>query len=263
MTHLVRWARHVRFAHSRRAVFALTTLGLAVALVAGLLVVGPTFAAPPSPSLTLSPTAAPPGASVTVSGANFGCKSVDLAFDSTNLGTASPSKKTFSASITVPSSAPAGQHMLTASCAGHKGAAQAPFTVLPSADLTVDACTAIILEGAYRLGYCPILVTNHGPDSASNVVVTFSTKQLDKFPFRDPAFGVDRISAGSFDPGAMQWTIASMLPYSSEILNLTVAAPPTPQGEPHTFRTDVVVRSDTADPSADYNLSTFETDVLP
>jgi hypothetical protein len=129
MAHLIHWARRVRVTHSRRAMFALTTHGLSVALVAAFLVVGPTFAAPPGPSISLSPSAAVPGAGVTVSGANFGCKSVDLAFDGISVGSASPTKKAFSASITIPSSATPGAalHTVTASCGGHKGAAQAPL----------------------------------------------------------------------------------------------------------------------------------------
>jgi hypothetical protein len=261
MTHLVRWAHRLRVTHSRRAVLALTTLGLSIALVAAFLAVGPTFAAPPSSSITLSPSAAIPGANVTVSGANFNCKSVDLAFDGASVGTASPTKKAFSASITVPSDAfPGGPalHTMTASCAGQKSdksAAQASFTVLaPTADLQVVMTDQVILPVMYhQVGLCAVTVSNLGPNIASNVAVRFSTS---------PSIGLDFVvvggTAGGYDPTTQQWAIGSMFPNAHETLDCHVAGLESVSPN-QVFHTTAVVSSDTADPVAADNTAVMTT----
>ena len=244
MTHLVHWARRFRFTHTRRAMLSLSILGLCVALVAALLVVGPTFAASPSPSVTLSPSAAEPGASVTVSGANFACKSVDLAFDGTSVGTASPTKKTFSATITVPSAAIAGEYTVTASCGGHKDTAQSTVTVLrsPGADLMVQLGWPTTLSLQTPGGPCSLTVSNLGPDPASNVVVLLQPGAPDYFP------RVTRISAGAISNGniGMFWTIASMLPNTQETLDCVLLIQ-NPGGQ-QTVQTIAMTWSFTADP---------------
>jgi Domain of unknown function DUF11 len=263
MTHLVRWAHRVRFGHTRRAALALTTLGLSLALVAAFLVVGPTFAAPPSPSITLSPSAAVPGASVSVSGANFGCKSVDLAFDTTSVGTATVTKKAFSASVTIPSAATAGQHMVTASCGGHNGSAQATFTVLSRADLSLRVIGPDFLSYPTLEGACSITVANLGPDPAINAVVRISIEAGPAGLLY--AFGVNRVSAGSYDPATMTWAIGAMSPYTHETLDCTLTVdiihyttPPTP----YQVRTTVVVSSSTNDPLPTDNTNGFWTNAV-
>lgn len=256
MIHLGRWARRFRAAHTRRGVFVLATLGLSLALVAALVGVGQTLATPASPSITLSPSEAVAGTAVTVDGARFNCKSVDLAFDGTSVGTASPTKKAFSATITVPSSVTVGQHKVTASCAGHKGAAQATFTVLsPSADLAVQMTGPTSLAGETRAGDCSVSVANLGPDPASNVVVRVRT---------DPGlrFVLGSISAGSYDPGAMQWTIGSMLPNAEEHLTCVMVVDTWVTAFSF-FNAIATASSDTADPNFANNAAGLITTYAP
>jgi hypothetical protein len=218
MIHLVRRAHHFRIAHTRRAVFAMVTIGLCVALVAAFFEVGQARAASPSPSITLSPSEAVAGTAVTVDGANFTCRSVDLAFDGTSVGTASSTAKAFSARIPTPIDATFGTHMVTASCPGRKRAAQATFTVrLPSADLAVTM-TGPLLGGATRSGSCSVTVSNLGPDPAGSVFIRFSTD-----PSVGLLFSVDRASSGTYDPVAMTWTILAMGPNQRETLDCTMA----------------------------------------
>src|SRR5215471_18775031 len=90
------------------------------------------YAAPPSNSrITLSPTAGSPGTVVTVNGTDFkGNPQITLYFDQTRISTTTQKKGNFSATVTIPSSASAGSHIIKAVGVPSNYSAQAPFSVV-------------------------------------------------------------------------------------------------------------------------------------
>jgi eukaryotic-like serine/threonine-protein kinase len=84
-------------------------------------------------TIDLQPVSGPPGTSVIVTGSGFPAPdTVDLLFDDTTVGTASPNALgTFSANFTVPV-VPGGDHTVTATGEASEQRAQAPFAVVPA-----------------------------------------------------------------------------------------------------------------------------------
>jgi hypothetical protein len=182
---------------------------------------------------------------------------VVLAFDDASMGIASPTKKAFSATITIPSAATPGAalHTVTASCDGHKGAARATFTVLrPTADLETIAHDSVLLNGEIQLNECGVAVHNLGPDAASNVVVGINSNP-------GLVISADETSAGSYDPTTRRWTIGSLVPNSSATLRCSVTVVDTTFAQ--NIDTVVVANSDAADPNPDNNVVVFRTFYTP
>ena len=100
----------------------------------------------PLSTITLNPTSGPTGTSVTVTGSNFVASStVTIALDGTNLATTpatvtTTSTGSFSASVTIPSSATAAPHTISATDAS-ANSASAQFTVTASATLSISLNT--------------------------------------------------------------------------------------------------------------------------
>src|SRR2546422_811720 len=129
----------------------------------------------PVATITLNPTSGPAGTSVTVTGSNFAASSaITIKLDGTNLTTTPTNITTistgsFTASVTIPSSATAGAHTVSATDASGKSA---------SASFTVTTGVAISLYPASANVGSTVKVTGNGFAANSKISIYFDSTLL-------------------------------------------------------------------------------------
>lgn len=119
---------------SRRLGNPLAIMIVCICLVPLLFMATRAWAARQIPSISLTPTSGAPGSTTTVSGVGFrGAAPVTITFDTTQVATIKPSHGSFTTTISIPSNASAGTHVVEASDRNPDSTARATFTVVIAA----------------------------------------------------------------------------------------------------------------------------------